>query len=492
MRFKLVHKLLAVNIGIILVLTASLVSLSYYFSSGMFSGALNGIDREVMKHLSHKLGNYYDTHESWDGLIEDRSAWAESVDQSFYNVFFSLVERAGHSPVASFQGLEKTGNGFMPQDTGAWNMPFGTFLQRCALLDPEKQVLIPAEVSTERVSHEAIRHDGNIVAWLRVGKINVDVLPLAEYFFKQQMQIVYWSIIIGGFGAAFLSFILSRHLTAPIKQLIAGARLIGQRKFDTKIKVTSNDELQELAESFQSLADQLAEYTQQQRQWLSHISHELKAPLTVLVGEVYAVCDNLSSCDETTVATLQQEVDYVKRLADDLFEVCKLDEVGYHYQMAETDIQGVLQSQVRHYQNRFDKNKIRVDCSLLPKPVIVLGDSDRLGQVFCNLFENCIRHAGTPGSLKIAVTEDSGAAIITLADSGAGVAPEDVGKLFDRFYSQGTTVAGKPLGAGLGLAICKEIVERHRGTIEATNDVNGGLCIIINLPSVTSEEPTST
>lgn len=484
MRFKLRHKLLAVNLGIIVVLTASLVILNYSFSSGMFSGALNGIDREVVKQLTKRLGAYHEREGNWEGLIQEPSTWSDTVNQTFFSVFFSLMEAAGNNPRASFPSLQNSSDG-LPTNEHAWDMPFGTFLERTALLGPDKQVLIPAEVTTEKTSETAIRDNGTTVGWLRVGTINVDMLPLANYFFKQQMTLIYGSTILGGLVAAVLSILFSHHLTAPIKKLIIGARRIGQRKFDTKIEINSKDELQELAESFQLLANQLATHSQQQRQWLTHISHELKAPLTVLVGEIYAICDNLSACDENTVVMLQEEVDHVKRLADDLFEMSKMEEIGYKYQLAEIDVQDVLTTQVRHYQNRFDRNKLTVHSSWSPEPAIVLGDADRLAQVFGNLFENCIRYSGSPANIALSVEKPGKTVVINLRDSGAGVAPENIDKLFDRFYSYGTTSAGKPKGAGLGLAICRKIIKDHRGTIAATNGENGGLCIRIELPGVT-------
>ena len=483
MRFKLIHKLLVINVGIILALTASSVMFSRSVSTGMFSNALNGIDQDVMRKLVDTLGEHYKEHGSWDRFINDHTAWADRVNQTFFPVFFSLIEDSGNNPMNSFPGLAQTEEGFMPSNVESWNVPFGTFLQRCALLDEKQSVLIKPEFLTQEVSKKAIRVEGEVVGWIQVGKINVDILPLAQYFFEQQMKIIYWSTIIGGLVAAALSILFSRILTAPIKKLTVGAKAIAERKFDTKINVASNDEFQDLAESFNSLSQELASYALRQRQWLSNISHDLKAPLTVLVGEIYAICDNLSSCDEKTINLLQDEVNHVKRLADDLFEMSKGEELGFQYQFSKIDLSQVIHRQIQHYETRFKENHLDVTEHQPPHSTFVLGDENRLAQVFGNLLENCIRYVNSPGKVNVNVTQGDNAITVELEDSGPGVSTTELDKLFDRFYSQHESDFKKARGTGLGLAICQEIIHGHQGSIVASKGTNGGLLITIILPN---------
>ncbi len=482
MRIKLIHKLLALNVGIILVLTLSLVILSYHFSGGMFSSALNGIDREVMEQLSKKLEQHYNQKGSWEVLVSNQANWKRLVNHTFFDVFFDLMKDTGHPIPPPNPGLPSPDEDFMAAGPGKTGPEFGSFLQRCTLLDAEKKVLIPSEINVPETSLERIRVNGSTVGYLQVGKIEVDFLPLAQYFFNQQMKIIYWSMILGGAVAAVLSFFLSRHLTSPIQQLIKGARKIAKREFDNVILISSNDELEELAESFNSVARELAAYRSRQREWLTHISHELKAPLTVLVGEIYAVCDNLSSCNEQTITLLQEEVDHVKRLADDLFEMSKMDEIGLKFRLEETDLQEVLDSQLRHYHNRFSKLQFQISVEHIGKPLLVMGDADRLAQVISNIFENCIRYSQKPGQITIRFELEEESIALSVEDSGPGVAEETLPKLFDRYYCHDKIHPSNPRGAGLGLAICKEIIEAHNGSIVAKCADNSGLIIRITLP----------
>jgi hypothetical protein len=209
MRFKLVHKMILLNVGIIVVLTSAFLSLSYFTSKSMYSNALNGIDHEVMRVLSAGLSEHYQQQGSWQAFIDNPAQWRETVDRTFFSVFFQLMAEVA----------KERGEGYPPgpppgfQDMPEWDFPFGTFIQRLSLLDAQKKnVLIAPEIFNEAATYRAIKVKGKTVAWLRVGSINVDMLPLAQYFFNQQLRIVYLSAVIGGLFAVFLSVVLSRQL----------------------------------------------------------------------------------------------------------------------------------------------------------------------------------------------------------------------------------------------------------------------------------------
>lgn len=485
MHLKLAPKLFLINAGIILALTISFVGLSYFFSKSMYSNALNGIDLEVLEDFSETLGEHYEEHESWTAYVEDRGKWFKAADHSFFSVFFSLMEKVAgdnkpEQPYPSDPGPPPEGN---PE----WEFPFGTFAQRLSLLDADKKPLIDAEILNADASYQKIKSDGEVVGWLRVGKINMDMLPLAQYFFEQQLSIVYWSAAFGGLVASILSFILSRHITAPIKKLSLGAQQIARRNFKSTISIKTGDELQDLAESFNYISAELDQYHTRQKQWLSNISHELRAPLTLLVGEIYAICDNLTKCDDSTAEFIQDQVMHVKRISDDLYLLCQMDEIGLRLNCQVVELQEFVAYQLQRYENSFEKSGIVVSEEYMPVPVYVSVDSDRFGQVLSNIFENCLRYVRVPGQLWITVSSDADAVVIEVEDSGPGVPEAALSKLFDRLYrinEANRTVAG---GAGLGLAICKEIVEAHGGSIGAASSSKGGLCVRLRLP-VTKEE----
>lgn len=491
MRLKLAHKLILINSSVIVILTSLFVGLSYYSSKSMFSSALNGIDREVIRSLAQTLGAEYDRAGTWQPWIEDQGRWRQVVDGNFFKVFFQLMAEVAEQRGQTFPPSPP---GDMPPVADAqvhqsnspppnWEFPFGTFFQRLSLLDAQKKPLIAPEIFNQKATYQAVKFHGEIVGWLRVGNIDVDMLPLAQYFFEQQLQIVYWSCLAGALVAVLLSFFLSRHITAPIKELTEKSAQIARRDFSSPVTIKTGDELEELARGFNGISEELSLYQQRQKQWLMNVSHELKAPLTVLVGEVFAICDNLSRCDETTAELLQKEAMRIKRIADDLYQLCQIDEMGIQLHCAPIRLSGVLQDLLARYEARFQKRGLIVHAIYPTTEIDVLADPDRIAQLVGNLFENCLRYSTSPGSLWLTEEMTDTEVLIALEDSGPGVPDEALPKLFDRLYRVESGKGNPDAGVGLGLAICREIANAHGGTLVACRGSSGGLRIELRLPA---------
>ena len=377
MRLKLAPKILLISAGIILALVLSFVGLSYYFSKSMYSNALNGIDMDVLKDFSETLRENYRKDGSWDAFIDNPSRWKDAADHSFFSVFFSLMDNVSGNWQSGpdFPGGSESRSSM---ERPEWDFPFGSFAQRLSLLDAEKSSLIEAEILNVDASYQAVELDGLTVGWLRVGKINLDILPLARYFFDQQLKIVFFSATVGGIVAFILAILLSRQITTPIKRLTVGADQIARREFNNNaISINTGDELQELAESFNRISVELGQYHALQKQWLTNISHELRAPLTLLVGEIYSVCDNLTRCDEKTAEYLQGQVMHVIRIADDLCQLCQKDEMGFRLNCQILDLQELMRYQVQRFSSSFDNNRILVTEEYTADPVHVTADGDR-------------------------------------------------------------------------------------------------------------------
>lgn len=479
---KISHKLFSINIGIILALTLVFVFLSYRSSSSMFSNALNGIDRQVMKDLSVKLSEHYRTHGSWEPYIDNRSLWDKTVNEAFFTTFFQLMEKVKGRLSQSELEAATPPSSAPPVGGNAWDFPFGTFLQRLSLLDSGKNPLIRAEIHRDKTNSHPIKLDGKLIGWLNVGTINVDALPLAHYFFQQQVTISYWTAIVGGFVAAVLSFLLSRHITAPIKKLTFGARQIAKRNYLSPLSIHTRDELQDLAESLNAISHELSQFEKRQKQWLMDISHELRTPVAVLISEISAICDNLTRCDVEAVSSLQQEVMQIKRLVDDLHDLFKIEEMGFQFVKEELDLHELIRHLIKHYGHRFEQKGIALHERLTSETISIVGDHDRLSQVVRNLLENCLQYTESPGEVWLSCALQGDRVILIVEDSGPGIPEGELDKIFDRLYRADTSRSRVGGGAGLGLSICKEIVVAHSGVINASHSDKGGLKIQVALP----------
>ncbi len=472
---KISHKLLTINILIILALTSIFIGFSYFSSDSLFSNALNGIDAEVMKNLNTPLKEHYREHRSWDGFTQNTPAWEETINKGFYTTFFSLMKKA---KINQTQKQKSNLKGPPPK----MEFSFGTFLQRAALLSRDKSVLIESEMPSKSVSYHAIKLDREVVGWLRVGKINVDMFPLADYFFKQQLSISSWASAAGGIIAIILSYLLSNHITTPIKTLTSGAKRVSQRDFNTTIEIHTKDEFQDLANSFNTISKELKRYENRQKQWLMDISHELRTPLTILTCEISSICENITQFDVSAIESLQEEIKQINRLVDDLEELSNIDRMNFNLRSDKVDVHKLISHYLDRYQTDFLERGVKVHRELHPRPIIIIGDTDRIAQVLSNLLDNSIHYTDSPGQIWFESKIVNNTAILTLDDSGPGVPTESADRIFDRLYRVDNSRSRSTGGTGLGLSICEGIIKAHGGTISARNNEKGGLSIRITLP----------
>ena len=285
-----------------------------------------------------------------------------------------------------------------------------------------------------------------------------------------------------------IAFLLSRHLLAPIKRLSEAAEALGDRNFSTRIPVVSKDELGTLAIRFNTMAEKLETYERNQQQWLSDISHELRTPLSVLIGEIEALQDGIRKPDKASLSSLCAEARHLSKIVNDLHYL-SLSEAGTApMEMNIIKPLPVLSQAIYFFQNRMVNNEMSVEVLLDPAAadLQMKGDRDRLMQLFTNLLENALNHTNKPGALTIRQTNSGRQLTIIFEDTGPGVSELALPRLFDRLYRADPSRNRKTGNSGLGLAICKTIVENHNGKILAQNSEKGGLKIEIRLPVLSS------
>ena len=280
-----------------------------------------------------------------------------------------------------------------------------------------------------------------------------------------------------------ISFPLTIHLLRPIKAMTEGTRKLIAGCFKTRIPVTTSDELGVLSKDFNSLATTLEKNEKNRKQWVADISHELRTPLAILRGEIEALQDGVRQPNTHTFNGLHGEVMHLERMVSDLYELSMSDIGALNYKRVIVDPQGVLTSTVEMFEQRMQEKNIEIvmhtgetqSCS-------VLADPDRLQQLFSNILENSLRYTDGPGMVQVSLKVGKDSIVISFGDSSPTVPEQQLSMLFDRFYRvEGSRNRGTG-GAGLGLAICRNIVDGHEGTIEAASSPLGGVLIQIELP----------
>jgi len=216
---------------------------------------------------------------------------------------------------------------------------------------------------------------------------------------------------------------------------------------------------------------------------LAAISHELRTPLTVLTGEIEALQDGVRKFDAAQLESLDQEVKRLRRLVDDLYELSLSELGGLRYQFSTVNVTGTLQEAARSVRSRAAQRGIEL---VLPEAdaITTRGDPARLPQLFRHLLENSLAYTDSPGTIKLTLLPSDRNIVITFEDSPPGVVQADCEKLFEPLYRQDLSRSRRSGGAGLGLAICRNIVMAHNGSISASPSQLGGLCVSVTLPAI--------
>lgn len=474
------HKIVALNLSIIIFMSVLFALLSHWNSHSMFSRALNGIDADVLDKLAIDLQTHYAQHGDWQRLIDDQGQWGAVVNQHFFSVFFEKMA-AAQARMSEQERAFATAEAPPGPPQANWDMPFGTFLQRLTLLDSERQTLIAAERQTPEHQMQRLSYQGQTIGWLSVGKINVDMLPLAGYFYQQQVSLIISGVLITALVAIILSVLLSWRMVRPIKKLVAITEAASKRQYEQRLDIKTGDELQQLAESINHLNAELERYDQRQKQWLMDISHELRTPLSILLIETSAICDKIAECDINAVAALRQDVLQIQRLVNDLHSLSELDEKGFTLQQAPFDLQQLVAAQVAHFEPQLQARGITVTQSLLSLPLLA-GDAERLTQVLQNILSNCLKYTRENGRVWVTTERVDEQLLVRIEDDGPGVDATILKRLTDRLFRAESSRNNRTGGRGLGLSIASAIMQAHEGQLTCEASRYGGLCIQLSFP----------
>ncbi|HEY5512537.1 MAG TPA: ATP-binding protein, partial [Geomonas sp.] len=280
-----------------------------------------------------------------------------------------------------------------------------------------------------------------------------------------------------------LSLPLANRLVLPIRRLAASMHRLASGEFDIRVAVGPLDELGQLARDFNTLALSLENTEQARRRWVADISHELRTPLSILRGEIEAIQDGVRQADSDSMCSLHAEVMRLNRLVDDLYQLSLFDIGALSYRKIDLDLRALLADAVASFRAEFDQKGISLEADFPPgSNFFVFADPGRLHQLFDNLLDNALKYTDPGGELSVRLECRGDLATVELADSAPGVAPQELERLFDRLYRVESSRNRALGGAGLGLAICKNIVEAHEGSIRALPSPKGGVLISIELP----------
>ena len=293
-----------------------------------------------------------------------------------------------------------------------------------------------------------------------------------------------WPLVIAAVIALIVSLLtaifVARSIYRPLGTVTKAAQQISRGDYSLRIKLEGPKEIKELAESFNSMTEDVEQAQLKLRHFVADVSHELKSPLTSIQGFTQALLDGTAGDDATKLKAVQiidEESRRLKHQVDELLELSRMQSNQAQFLNGPICLAEVLTQSIEVYTVQARQQQVTIE--LKTEPLVLVGDADRLEQVFNNLLDNAIKNSPVSGKVSVvSAKNDANSARITVSDEGPGIHPDHLTHVFERFYQ----VTGARTGVGLGLAIAKEIVLKHHGSIEASSTPGEGARFTVILP----------
>jgi signal transduction histidine kinase len=369
--------------------------------------------------------------------------------------------------------------------------PGGRWRGGFSIVDADGRVILPgsgmemgrAMMPKDLKNAQEIVVEGSTVGWLIVPREGFPRTLAESAFLHQMNRTFFFSAAIAGGLAVLLGVILARTLTRPLQELTTGTRAIAEGDLSHRVPVRSKDELGQLAQSFNQMGEQLSHSQDLRRQMTADIAHELRTPISVILGHAEAVHDGVLPPSGETFELVRDEANHLDRLVDDLRVLSRADagELTIEPQLIQLDMQ--LEQIARAYRPTAASREVEIRVQVEEGTLEIPADPDRMAQVLGNLISNALQHSPEGSVIQLSASRVGGNIQIGVADQGSGIPAEDLTRVFDRFYRTDAARNRYHGGSGLGLAIAKSLVEAQGGEIWAESTAGEGTKIWISFPN---------
>jgi signal transduction histidine kinase len=443
MRHSLLFRLLMSFTIVIVVTIGSIFFFIYQTTRSEISRLEERVESMQAGRIELELSRYYRLQRSWEGIQPFVEQWG-----NLYGWQIILTDAQG-TVVADSQG-ELLGEQYHPDSAGT-------------LISPP-------------------RGEGDIgTLYFNRGAPGVDTASLS-ILYNAVGRFFLWGGLVAVAIALFLTFFLSRRILAPVKALTSAAERVGRGDFSQRVETKDKGELGELANTFNSMANDLERAEKLRQNMVADVAHELRTPLSNVQGYLEALRDGVIKPDAETIRSLSEEAALLSRLVDDLQELSLAEAGELKLDCQAEDIAELINQTVAAVQVQATTKGASVFIDLPDKLPTVNIDSHRISQVLRNLLENAVAHTAKGGSITVVAKQQGNWVEVSVTDTGEGIPAEDLPNIFERFYRVDKSRARATGGSGLGLTIAKRLVEAHGGKIEAQSELGKGSRFTFTLP----------
>lgn len=460
--------LMTVGVVLLFTLAFSLGVRSYYFSAvrtGLTVKA-ESASQFFAGYLSQTYGEYYQSAYRYTESFEDKDVIA-----------LQFVNARGAVEVSSYGFSAGSTPGTPDVETALTEKTVGVWTGRRAGTG-ERIMAVSAPLLTA---------DGSVVGAMRY----VTSLRLVT------RQAAVASAAAAGVGLVIiLAVVLTnlyfiRTVTEPLVELTALARRIADGAYGIQAQKKYDDEIGDLTDAINDMSVRIGDAERMQTEFISQVSHELRTPLTAITGwsETLAYDDTISGDSQRGIAIISKESGRLTKMVEELLEFTRIQDGRFNLNVGELDVAAVLEEAIFTYGKLLAQEGLTVEYTPPTRDIpAVLGDPERLKQVFLNIMDNAAKYGRAAGRIVVTIGATESWVMIRFRDFGSGIPPAELPFVKKKFYKG----SGKERGSGIGLSVCDEIIGRHKGKLELENASDGrnGLVVTVTLPVMNEEELT--
>jgi two-component system OmpR family sensor kinase/two-component system sensor histidine kinase BaeS len=369
--------------------------------------------------------------------------------------------------------------------------------ENATLVGLDGMILIDrGQLNTPLVGTHYTPVEGSRVVPMMVNHRLIGTLVLNDTFVPRQvnsvLNLLFPVVLISIFLAVLtivIGILLVRRIVNPLAQVVAAAGAVAGGDLSTRVSVSGPDDLRALSDSFNHMAATLERDANERRDMLADIAHELRTPLTIMRGRLEGIVDGIYPANADHITPALEETYLLERLVEDLRLLTLAEARQLHFEKSDVNLNDLARHVIDMFQAEAEEKQISLSAQLPDADVVITADHQRTEQVVGNLVANALRY--TPGGGKVWITVETvgagssrlagasrpekGSVVLSVSDNGPGVPAEDLSRIFNRFWREEKSRSRASGGAGLGLAIARQLVEAQGGQISASNLPGGGL-----------------
>ena len=352
---------------------------------------------------------------------------------------------------------------------------------RLSLYD-EKHQFIVGEPATDQIAYRPILVDQKVVGYLGLKPVlDQDDASSINFFSNQKryLLLVYALTVLSSLVAALL---MATYFKKPIQRLLNATLELTRGNYQHQVVIKRNDELGDLSNQLNHLADILHQHEESRRQWVADTSHELKTPLAVLQAQIEAMQDGIRKATPEHLDAMMRQVSSLKKLTQDLADLAQADAQQLKCYFAEVNPWDVVLQEVDNFKSTFEQNQLEV--SLSGEGALLSLDRDRFKQIIVNLLGNCVRYTEQGGKIQIHTQQNEHEWVLYVDDSPFGVSDEQLARLGERFYRVDDSRTRSTGGTGLGLALSCKLAQALGGSLAFNHSPLGGLRCVLTFPKL--------